>query len=130
MANKIEDAMQTVTEITAESFEQQVLHAPVPVLVDFYAPWCGPCKMLHPVLDSLAAEFAGRVKVLKVNVDEAPALAAQFDIAAVPTLLLFRDGEAVDLVEGLAPLKALRAKLEAVAAPAEPASSPKASCFT
>ena len=107
-----------MTELNERTFATEVLQAAQPVLVDFYATWCGPCRMLAPVLEQLAGEFAGQVKFAKVDVDRAPGLAAQYQITGVPTLLLFHNGRVVDEVVGLAPLGALRARLRAVAGPA------------
>ena len=92
---------------------------------DFYAPWCGPCKMLSPILDSLAGEFAGRVKFVKLNVDEAPELAGDYQITGVPTLILFRGGEAVETMVGMASARALRKMLDGATA-GSPASAPRA----
>jgi len=100
-------------ELNGQIFEQEVIQATSPVLVDFYAPWCGPCKMLAPALESLAAEFAGRIKFAKVNVDEAGELAVRYGISGVPTLLLFNNGQVVDTLVGLAPPHTLKARLEA-----------------
>jgi len=104
--------MKNIVELTESSFESEVLRGTTPVLVDFYAPWCGPCKMLAPYLEQLAGEFAGRVKFAKVNVDEAPDISARFEITGVPTLLLFREGQPVDRVVGMAPPQALKKWLE------------------
>ena len=82
-------------ELTAENFDQVVLQAKEPVLVDFWATWCGPCRMLAPVVAELAEEKAGELTVGKVNVDEAPELAARFGIVSIPTLILFRNGESI-----------------------------------
>ena len=84
----------------------------VPVLVDLWAPWCGPCRMVSPALENLAQAFAGRVKLVKVNVDEAPALSQRFDARSIPTLLLLRDGRVVARQIGAAPESALRTWLE------------------
>jgi thioredoxin 1 len=108
--------MKHVTELNEERFETEVLNASGWVLVDFYAPWCGPCKVLGPMLEQLAAGFAGRVQFAKLNVDEAPETAGRYDITGVPTLLLFRQGEPVDRVVGVAPPPALRRWLEAALA--------------
>ncbi len=108
--------MKYVREINGESFAGEVLRAVLPVVVDFYAPWCGPCKMLGPVLDAIAQEFNGRIKFVKVNVDEAPELAAQYQVTGVPTLGLFRGGDITDALVGLVSPKALKAWLEGAAA--------------
>jgi thioredoxin len=92
--------MKHVIDLVETSFEQEVLRAIAPVVVDFYAPWCGPCKMLAPLLEQFAGEFAGRLKFAKLNLDDAPELAGRYDITGVPTLMLFRSGKAVDQVVG------------------------------
>ncbi len=87
--------MMSEITITAENFETEVLKSDIPVLLDFWATWCGPCMMLSPIVAEIAEAYAGKVKVGKVNVDEQPALAAGFRIASIPTLMVFRDGEPV-----------------------------------
>ncbi len=112
--------MSNAREIGTETFQAEVLNSTTPVLVDFYAPWCGPCKMLSPILDSLSAEFAGRVKFVKVNVDDAPDLPNRYAITGVPTLILFEGGRVRDTIVGLVPARVLRTKLQSVAGAAEP----------
>jgi thioredoxin 1 len=104
-------------ELNENSFETEVLKAELPVLVDFYAPWCGPCKMLAPMLEQMASEFEGRIKFVKINVDDAQDLASTYGITGVPTLALFHSGQQIDAVVGLPGVRALRTRLEqAVAA--------------
>ena len=112
--NRVESMKNTI-ELNEANFEPEVLHAAVPVVVDFYAPWCGPCKMLAPVLEQFAGEFAGRLKFAKANVDQTPDLAASFEVSGVPTLMLFRGGEAVDQVVGFSGLRQLKAWLDQAA---------------
>ena len=109
--------MKTTIEINEANFESEVLKATQPVLVDFWATWCGPCKMLSPVLEEIAGEQGGRAKVVKVNVDENQGLAQRYGIQAIPTLLYFSNGEVRDSSLGLTSKKAIVAKLEALAGP-------------
>ncbi|MGD2175800.1 MAG: thioredoxin [Candidatus Brocadiaceae bacterium] len=92
-----------VEEITDESFEQEVINSDLPVVLDLWAPWCGPCKMVSPVLESLAEENAGKVKVCKLNVDGNVETAARFGISGIPTVLFFKDGEEVKRLIGVQP---------------------------
>jgi thioredoxin len=108
--------MKNMTELTENDFEREVLQASVPVVVDFYAPWCGPCKMLAPLLETLAAEFEDRIKFAKLNVDHAPGLSGRYQVTGVPTLALFRNGQRVDSLVGLVSPKTLKAWLTGVAA--------------
>ena len=107
--------MKNVVEIQEGNFEAEVLQAPGLVLVDFWADWCGPCKMLAPVLEQIGAECAGQVKVAKVNVDTNPALAARFGIRSIPTLLYFQGGEARRQSVGVVSKKAILSALEELA---------------
>ncbi|MEK7435185.1 MAG: thioredoxin [Cyanobacteriota bacterium] len=93
----------TVLDVTDSSFTQDVEKSDLPVLVDFWAPWCGPCRMVGPVVESLSQEFAGKVKFVKVNVDDNPAIAQKFDISGIPALLFFKGGQKVDSIVGAVP---------------------------
>ena len=94
--------MKTV-DVTHENFEEEVLRSQLPVLVDFYADWCGPCRMLAPVMEEIAEEFAGKIKVCRVNTDKQTKLAARYRINALPTVIAFRNGERVDSSVGVKP---------------------------
>ena len=96
--------MQNVTAVTDASFESDVLKADAPVLVDFWAPWCGPCRMVGPVMEKVAEQYAGRVRVVKLNVDENQRTSMAYGIRSIPTVALFKGGEVVDGVLGAAPL--------------------------
>ena len=100
--------------VTDASFAQDVERSPVPVLVDAWAPWCGPCHMIAPVVDQLATELAGRIRVVKLNVDENPQTAARFDLRSIPTLLVLKDGREVDRLVGVQPKREIARRLERV----------------
>ena len=101
-----------IVNSTDSNFEQDVAQSDVPVLVDFCAAWCGPCKAIAPVLEELADDYAGKVKVVKVDVDENPETASRFGIRSIPTLMVFKGGEKVDMVMGLQPKADLAALLD------------------
>lgn len=101
--------MSEVLHISDASFEQEVLRSEVPVLLDFWAPWCGPCKMIAPVLDELATEFGDKVKIAKINIDENEQVAAQFGVRSIPTLMLFKEGKSVATQVGALPKSQLAA---------------------
>jgi len=104
--------MSGAAEITDVNFKSEVLDSEIPVLVDFWAPWCGPCRMVAPVVDKIAEEYAGNIKVVKVNTDENPQVASQYGIRSIPTLLIFKDGLKVDLVVGAVPQTTLSQTLD------------------
>ncbi|AAU38233.1 MULTISPECIES: thioredoxin [Basfia] len=104
--------MSEVLHATDASFEADVLRSDVPVLVDLWAPWCGPCRMVAPILDDLAAELAGKVKIVKINIDENQGTPAQFGVRSIPTLLMFKDGQLVGTQVGALPKNQLAAFVE------------------
>jgi len=103
-----------VHTFTSANWQTEVLSASEPVLVDFWAPWCGPCRMLAPVIEELAREYEGRVKVGKVNVDENQDLAMQFGVMSIPTLILFKGGQPVERLVGFMPKNELKKRLDPV----------------
>lgn len=99
-------------QVTDSTFEKEVLESETPVLVDFWAPWCGPCRMVAPVVDEISEQYEGKVKVVKVNTDENPSVASQFGIRSIPTLMIFKGGQRVDMVVGAVPKTTLASTLE------------------
>lgn len=109
-------AAANILTLTEENFDSQVLKSSTPILVDFWAEWCGPCKMIAPLLDELAAEYDGKVKIGKVNIDDHQGLAAKFSVRAIPTLLLFNKGQVVEQVVGMKSKRDLKASFDKVSA--------------
>ncbi len=97
------EALRNTLTVTDENFETEVIQSDIPVLVDFWADWCGPCKTIGPTIDSLAADYLGKVKVAKLNVDDNPLSAGRFGVRSIPTLIVFKDGEAQESVIGIKP---------------------------
>jgi thioredoxin 1 len=108
-------ASQATLHLTEAAFDETLARHPEPVIVDFWAEWCGPCRAIAPALEELAQEYAGRVTIAKVNVDEHPALAARFQVRSIPTLLFFKGGQVVDQVVGALPKGQIKRRLDAVA---------------
>jgi thioredoxin 1 len=104
--------MSAAAQVTDSSFKLEVLESDVPVLVDFWAPWCGPCRMVAPVVDEIAEQYLGQVKVVKLNTDENPGVASQYGIRSIPTLMIFKGGQRVDMVVGAVPKTTLASTLE------------------
>ena len=108
--------MSNEIQLTDATFDQEVLKSPIPVLVDFWAPWCGPCRMLAPLIEELSTEYAGKIKVCKMNTDENPGSASNYKISAIPTVLLFKGGKLVQELVGMQSKEALKQHLDGLAA--------------
>lgn len=104
--------MGNVSEVNDSTFQAEVLDASEPVLVDFWAPWCGPCRAIAPMIEELATENSGAVKIVKVNVDDCPAVAGQYQIHSIPTLMVFKDGNMVEMLQGVQPKQRVQNALD------------------
>ncbi|GBF81507.1 thioredoxin [Aphanothece sacrum] len=104
--------MADTLQVTDDKFKEEVLDSELPVLVDFWAPWCGPCRMVAPVVEEIAEQYIGKVKVVKLNTDENPNTASQYGIRSIPTLMIFKGGQRVDMVVGAVPKTTLASTLE------------------
>lgn len=102
-----------IANLTADSFKSAIASATTPVLVDFWAPWCGPCKAIAPTLEELATELDGKLQIAKVNIDENETVAAEYGVRAIPTMILFKGGQVAETLVGMMPKAALKAKLAA-----------------
>ncbi len=106
--------MSSATAVTTTDFEQEVLQSEVPVMIDFWAVWCGPCRLIAPHVDAVSADYQGKVKVLKLNVDEEPEIAQKYGIMSIPTLLFFKGGKVVGQIVGAVPKSTIVQKLETI----------------
>jgi thioredoxin 1 len=103
-----------VTEINDQNFESEVIKSTIPVVVDFWAPWCGPCRLIAPVTEKLSEEYANKVKFCKLNVDENPEMSQKYRVMSIPLLLLFKDGQQVDGILGAVPESIIQPKIKAL----------------
>ena len=105
--------MSAAPDITADKFDEEVLKSDIPVLVDFWAEWCGPCKALGPAIDAISTEYAGKIKVFKLDVQTESALAGKYGVSSIPTLLIFKGGEIADRLVGLQPKPSITSRIDA-----------------
>ncbi|MBI2657720.1 thioredoxin [Candidatus Woesearchaeota archaeon] len=101
-------------DVTKDTFEKEVLRNDIPVLVDFWAPWCGPCRIVGPVLEKLSSEYSNKLKFTKLNVDDSQEIAAQYDVRGIPCMIIFRDGKEADRIIGAYPETELRKKIDLI----------------
>jgi len=111
-----ENEVKEVQEVSDQNFEQDVIKSDIPVLVDFWAPWCGPCRMVAPLVKELSGEYEGRVSFRKLNTDENPMVSAKFNIRSIPTLLIFKGGSQVGQIVGFRPKSAIKERIDAALA--------------
>ncbi|MBT3169133.1 MAG: thioredoxin [Candidatus Cloacimonetes bacterium] len=103
-----------ILEVSNDTFEQEVLKSEIPVLVDLWAPWCGPCRALTPTVEAISAEFEGKAKVVKLNIDDNPTVAAEYQVMSIPTLLFFKDGKVQSQIIGLVDKSKIESKLQSL----------------
>jgi thioredoxin 1 len=107
-------ASDNIVQVSDDTFDSEVLKAPVPVLIDFWAPWCGPCRAIAPIVDQLATEYAGKLKIVKMNVDDNPRTPANYGVRGIPNLILFKDGQVQQQIVGAVPKAHLVKAISAV----------------